>query len=149
MSWSALFLLAMLSVSLCVLPRCARDTPRYPEVRAGGGEVLVGLRDIPPGAGRFSSYRTSSGKLVDFFVYLDSAGSAHVVLDACRTCYRWKKGYLLDGDDLVCAKCGMRYTIDGLATGIGSCVPIALHAERRRDTLAIPVAEFEAGARFF
>ena len=57
----------------------------------------------------------------------------HAVLDACRTCYRWKKGYVLDGKEVVCLKCDMRFKLDGLAQGTGSCVPIALKTEQRRD----------------
>ena len=55
----------------------------------------------------------------------------HAVLDACRTCYRWKKGYALDGKEVVCLKCDMRFKLDSLAQGTGSCVPIALKTEQR------------------
>jgi len=71
------------------------------------------------------------------------------VLDACRTCYRWKKGYVLDGKEVVCLKCDMRFKLDSLAQGTGSCVPVALNTEQRGGILIIPVTELEAGARFF
>ena len=128
---------------------CARDKPKYAELRARDGIVTIDISGIGAESGRFQTYRASSGKLVDFFVYRESSGAPHAVLDACRTCYRWKKGYVLAGKEVVCLKCEMRFTLDSLARGTGSCVPVALSAERREGALIIPAAELEAGARFF
>lgn len=128
---------------------CDRDTAKYPEMRARDASVVVDLSGIGAGSGRFLTYRSRTGKKVDFFVYRESSGVPHAVLDACRTCYRWKKGYALDGTEVVCLKCDMRFKLDGLAQGTGSCVPIAVTAEQRGDTLRIPAAELEAGARYF
>lgn len=128
---------------------CSGKVARYPEVRALDGAVTIDLISVGPGSGRFLTYRSGSGKRVDFFVYRDSSGAPHAVLDACRTCYRWKKGYVVDGNEIVCRKCDMRFKLDDLAQGIGSCVPVALETLRQGDTLSIPVAGLEAGARFF
>lgn len=128
---------------------CARDTTRYPELRDRDGIVTADLAGIGAGSGRFHTYRSGAGKRVDFFVYRESSGVPHAVLDACRTCFRWKKGYALDGKEVVCLKCDMRFTLDSLAQGTGSCVPIALKTEQRGDSLSIPVTELEAGARYF
>ena len=51
----------------------------------------------------------------------------HAVLDACRTCYRWKKGYALDGREVVCLKCDMRFKLDSLAQGPG---PVSRYTDR-------------------
>lgn len=128
---------------------CARDGAKYPEVSAQAGAVTVELSGIGPGSGRFLSYRSGSGKLVDFFVYRESSGVPHAVLDACRTCYRWKKGYALDGKEVVCLKCDMRFKLEGLAAGSGSCVPISLKTEQRGETVVVPASELEAGLPFF
>ena len=145
----ALAILAFAVLLHAAVVGCARDPTRYPELRPRDGVVAVDLSGIGPGNGRFHSYRASSGKNVDFFVYRESSGTPHAVLDACRTCYRWKKGYALEGDVVVCLKCDMRFKLDGLAQGAGSCVPIHVRTERRADTLIVPVSELEAGARFF
>lgn len=130
-------------------PGCSGNNAKYPEIRARDGVVSVALEGLAPGAARFHTYRSPSGKKVDFFVYRDSAGEPHAVLDACRTCYRWKMGYVLDGGEVVCLKCEMRFKMDSLAQGSGSCVPIAVKSAAREAVLEIPVAELEAGARFF
>ena len=128
---------------------CAREAAKYPEVRARDGFVTADASGIASESGRFFTYRADGGKRVDFFVYRDSAGAPHAVLDACRTCYRWKKGYLLDGNEVVCVKCDMRFKLDALAQGTGSCVPIQVKSELRGNSLIIPVSELEAGARYF
>ncbi len=128
---------------------CSRETPKYPELRARNELVTIDLAGIGPESGRFHTYRSNSGKKVDFFIYRESSGVPRAVLDACRTCYRWRKGYILDGKEVVCLKCDMRFKLDGLARGTGSCVPISLKTEERSGTLIIPVSELEAGARFF
>ena len=131
------------------LAGCSGDRTKYPELRARDDVVTVDISGIGAESGRFHTYRSSSGKKVDLFVYRESSGLPHAVLDACRTCYRWKKGYVLDGKEVLCLKCDMRFTLDGLAQGTGSCVPIQLKTERHGDTLVIPVAELEAGSRYF
>ncbi len=128
---------------------CARDTTKYPEIRTRDGNVPVDLSGIRAESGRFQSYRSTSGRNVDIFVYRERSGAPHAVLDACRTCYRWKKGYVLDGREVVCLKCDMRFKLESLAQGTGSCVPVALTSELLGDSLIIPAAELEAGAEFF
>jgi uncharacterized membrane protein len=128
---------------------CARNSTKYPEVLARDGAVTVDLAGIGVESVRFHTYRSTSGKKVDFFIYRESSGMPHAVLDSCRTCYRWKKGYALDGKEVVCLKCDLRFRLDGLAQGTGSCVPIALKTQLRQTTLIVPVEELEAGARFF
>lgn len=136
-------------VLLGAVAGCVRDATKYPEMRPRAGIGTINLSGIGVESGRFHTYRSDSGRKVDFFVYRESSGVPHAVLDACRTCYRWKKGYALDGREVVCLKCEMRFRLDGLAQGTGSCVPIALKTEQRGDSLLIPVTELEAGVRFF
>ena len=128
---------------------CSRNSAKYAELLPRDGVVSVDLSDIGAERGHFHTYRSRSGKKVDFFVYRDRAGAPHAVLDACRTCYRWRKGYVLSGKEVVCLKCDMRFTLDNLAGGSGSCVPIALKGEEQGQSFRIPVDQLEAGASFF
>lgn len=128
---------------------CDRDTTKYPVIRAQGDKVAIDISGIGSQSGSFRTYRSTSGKKVDFLIYRESSGAPHAVLDACRTCYRWKKGYVLEGNEVVCLKCDLRFRLDNLAQGTGSCVPMALKTEQQGDTLILLVAELEAGARFF
>jgi uncharacterized membrane protein len=118
-------------------------------VRALDGTVSILTGDLAAGSARFFTFRGESGKTADFFVYRESGGDTHAALDACRTCARWKKGYRLEGGRMVCIYCGMRFEIDALAGGIGSCVPIALPAGRAADRLLIAAEALEEGVRYF
>ena len=137
------------ALGLAVGLGCARGQAKYPELRALDGTVSVVTEDIAPGTARFFSFRGASGRTADFFVYRESDGDAHAALDACRTCARWKKGYRLEGDRMVCSYCGMRFELDALTGGIGSCVPIALPASRRGERLQIAAETLEDGLRYF
>ena len=140
---------ALVVALLAACSSCSGGGTKYPELHARDGAVEVDLSGLDSGSGRFHTYRSSSGKPVDFFVYRESSGTPHAVLDACRTCYRWKKGYVQSGGEVVCLKCDMRFKLDMLAQGTGSCVQIMLQSLPRGDTLVIPVAELEAGTRYF
>jgi uncharacterized membrane protein len=147
--WRAVTILVLAVFLQVAIGGCAQETTKYPEMRARDGVVAVDLSGIDPESGRFHTYRSNSGKKVDFFVYRESSGVPRAVLDACRTCFRWKKGYALEGKEVVCIKCDMRFKLDNLAQGTGSCVPVALKAESRGSALLIPITELETGARLF
>jgi uncharacterized membrane protein len=141
---------SLLTIVVLFLTGCGQPNQAvYPVIPPEEGEVRVDLSAIGKGSGSFFSYPASSGRNVDYFVYKDSSGTARGVLDACRTCYRWRKGYRLEGDHVVCRKCDMEFTLDGLHEGTGSCVPIGIRSSTDNDTLIIPVTELEAGARYF
>lgn len=128
---------------------CKGRKTKYPEQVAKNALVTVDISLVGSSDGRFYTYRADSGKNVEFFIYRESSGVPRAVLDACRQCYRWKKGYLLEGKQVVCVKCDMRFDLDGLAQGTGSCVPIRVRSEERQGALVIPVSELEAASRFF
>lgn len=121
----------------------------YPVLPEVGGHIRVDLSEIERNSGRFFTYLSPSGRNVDYFVYKDSAGSGRAVFDACRSCYRWRRGYRLEGDHVVCSKCDLRFPLDGLAEGTGSCVPVALPATLEGSTLVLAVSDLRAGEKYF
>jgi uncharacterized membrane protein len=146
------FLLAstLLTVAVLLSAGCGRPAHEvYPVLTSEEGIIKIDLSVIENGSGNFFTYPTSSGRNVDYFVYKDSSGTARGVLDACQTCYRWRKGYRLKGSRVVCRKCDMEFPLDGLFQGTGSCVPIRIRSSTDDDTLTIPVTELEAGAKYF
>jgi len=53
---------------------------------------------------------------IEFFVVRAKDGSVKTAFDACDVCYRSKKGYRQEGEDMVCNNCGNHYRISGLGT---------------------------------
>jgi uncharacterized membrane protein len=137
------------ALSLASVSGCTRGRAKYPEVRALDGTVSIVTEDLAAGSARFFTFRDHSGRTADFFVYRESGGAARAALDACRTCARWKKGYRPEGGRMVCIYCGMRFDIDTLSKGIGSCVPIALPASQAGERIHIAAEGLEEGVRYF
>lgn len=147
----SLALLAM-SVAAALFFSTGCGSPRhgvYPVLQEEGGLIRVDLSLIESNSGRFFTYLSPSGRNVDFFVYKDSSGSPRAVLDACRSCYRWKRGYRLEEDHVVCSKCDLRFPLDGLAEGTGACIPIGLPGIREGGTFVISVSDLKAGEKYF
>lgn len=141
--------LPLLLLTIGLLAGCPASRPSRETVTGEGGVVRVDFGTLAPGTGRFHSYRSPGGGHADFLVYRESGGEPRAVLDACTDCYRWRKGYRLDGDGVVCVKCGMRFRLDDLRDGIGGCQPIPLPATRVGDSLEIPVDALESATRYF
>lgn len=144
------FLSAALLILLLQLPGCSggRSDPD-PRLHISKGRVSIDLGEFGERRGSFYHYISSSGKRVDFFVCLESSGRYRVWLDACRECYRWRKGYNIDGDVVVCRRCDERFEIDRMEEGRGSCVPVALPSSVSDGRLVIPVEALEEGVRYF
>ena len=120
-----------------------------PRVRAAGSKVQVDAAPVAERGFEFYTYRSGSGVAVDFFLYRDGTGTLRAALDACRKCYRWKRGYSFEGEYVLCRKCGERYSIDSLHEGRGSCIPISLTSTEKDGLVLIPIEELEAAAAYF
>ena len=141
--------ICLAAIAVAAVWGCARGGTKYPEVRALDGAVSVVTADLPAGSARFFTFRDRTGRTADFFVYRESGGTARAALDACRTCARFRKGYRLESGRMLCIYCGMRFEIDALATGSGSCIPIALPVEHASDRVHIAAEALEEGVRYF
>lgn len=141
----------ILAAALCLLTvtGCGPGKGEDPRVRSDGRLVRVSLEDLDGQRGSYFTYIASGDRKVDFIVYRQSPGTFRAVLDACRKCYRWRRGYVINGDHVVCRKCGERYELDNLAGGRGSCIPIPLTSTRDGNSIVIPATELDAGARYF
>ena len=141
---------AVLCAALALLGASCGSAGREREsVAADGGIVRLDLRPIAPATGSLFSYRSAAGGRVSFIVYRESGGEPRAVLGACADCYRWRKGYRLEGDGVVCLRCGLRFRFDELGDGVGACTPIPLPAARADDRLEISVEALEAASRYF
>ena len=85
---------------------------------------------------------------IEFFVVRAKDGSVKTAFNACDVCYRSKKGYRQEGDDMVCNNCGNHYRISGIGSANlkgGGCWPGYLPAEVQGDYLIITKLNLEAG----
>ena len=79
---------------------------------------------------------------------LQAGGSVKTAFDACDVCYRSRKGYRQEGQDMVCNNCGNHYPISGLGTKNlrgGGCWPGYLPSSVEGENLIIKKSDLESG----
>ena len=112
------------------------------------GRVRIPLADVSDGRARFFEYRGNS-KAVRFFVIRSSDGVYRAAADACDVCYRAKKGYYQQGDDMVCKKCGQRFPSKYVNVVRGGCNPAGVPGTVEGDQFVLLANELESQAYFF
>jgi hypothetical protein len=126
------------------LGACSEKAP-YQEAHVSGGAVRLG---IPADEGPVFYSFTHGGKRIDFFL-VKVDGRVESYFDACRKCYPRKLGYRPDGGEVLCRACGMRFPLDELREGVGSCHPIALQGRLSGGAYVIEKGEIAKGAAYF
>ncbi len=119
------------------------------KVKPANGMVTVPLAKVSDGKAHL--YRIADGgKDIGFFVVKGSDGAIHTAFDACDVCFREKKGYVQQGDYMVCKNCNKKFAITmiGLMSG-GGCNPSHLEHTETGGNVVIKVADLKPGARFF
>ena len=97
------------------------------------GDVMIPVKTV------------SDGKAHYFKVKADD-GVIRAAVDACDVCYRSGKGYVQEGDFMVCTNCGMRFAAERINEVKGGCNPAPLKREVRGDNLVISMQEINANA---
>lgn len=135
------------SIAIVLLLWACSKPPVYKHPLVKGEYVVIDITQLKINHPEFYTYTTGS-KNVNFFV-LKTEQSLEAYLDACMRCYPHKKGFRVEGFFLVCRYCGSRYPLDSLKTGLGTCYPIPLKAEKRDNFLFISIKTLKQAERYF
>ena len=145
-------LLIGLSLLAAVSVACGFSLPgmgKYEKVTQVNGVVTVPVAKVSDGAAHFFRF-TEGGKGFNFFIVKGSDGVLHTAFDACDVCFREKKGYVQQGEQMICKNCNSKFAIARIgAESDGGCNPAHLRAKIDAATVRISVADLKAGARFF
>ena len=140
---------SILFCSLISFSGCSKQSAQYQDAPMQDGRISIPLSQVNDGKVHFYTYR-HSGKRINFFVRTDGKGTISSYFDACYTCYKKKKGYRQEGEDIICNECSMKF---GLAEEKWSekdgCNPILLKSSREDNRLLIDTAVIERGAKLF
>ena len=146
---SAAACLWCLGICLVGAAACSRS-PEHPRVEAVDGRVRLPLAEVGDGGVHFYTYVAAGGEPVTFLVRTDREGVVRTHLDACFSCYRYRRGFVVEGHEVVCRACRYAYDLgDAEWDYIGACAPIPLSAALAGGELVIEAARLEAAARFF
>jgi uncharacterized membrane protein len=70
--------------------------------------------------------------------------------DACYSCFKYKLGYVREGNQVVCIACRIGYNLDDVVWDyVGACAPINLKSGIAGNDLVIKRSRLEKGERFF
>jgi uncharacterized membrane protein len=126
---------------------CCSQRHVYPEAPFNGKEVRISLEGLHEGKPVFRTFY-AGGKRINYFL-LKTGDSVHSYFDACSKCNPMKLGYKPEGDHVVCRACDVRYSVDDLKEGIGSCYPIKLAGRIDGDSYVIDKSVLLAGKKYF
>jgi uncharacterized membrane protein len=115
----------------------------------GPSAVKIPLAELESGKAKFFDYKTADNKNIRFFAMKSSDGVYRAALDACDECWEAKKGYVQDGDDMVCRKCGRHFHSAKINEVSGGCNPVPLTRTVADGHLVIAAGALEAAKSYF
>jgi len=140
-------LLSLLSTAL--LGACTPAAPTHQIVLLEGDSVHISRSVVGDGRVHFFTYQ-HDGKNVNFLIRTDGRGTHHAHLDACYGCYRYRQGYIVENEALVCIACRLEYRLeDEVWDYIGACAPISIHSSLEDGQLVIDGSILERASRYF
>lgn len=114
------------------------------------GKVYIPVKQVNDGKAHYFKVKADGGKdkglMVEFFVVKSGDGIIRAAVDSCDVCYRSGKGYVQDGDVMVCTNCGRRFATDRINEVKGGCNPAPLKREMDGDNLVLTMADLNANA---
>jgi len=118
-------------------------------VQAGkDGTIRLATTDFVDGKARFFRFNGQSGP-INFFVVRSQDGVIRSAFDTCDVCYRERKGYRQEGNDMVCNNCDQHFRTDLVNVVKGGCNPAPLSRQAVGDAIVITVNDLEQGTGYF
>jgi uncharacterized membrane protein len=125
------------------------EVTQVPGAGSNSSQIQIPLSDVSDGQARFYQYKASSGKSIRFFVIKSSDGVYRAAADACVVCYREKKGYHQEGDDMVCNNCRKHFPSALVNEVTGGCNPDGIQRTIQGDKLLIATSDLEGRTELF
>lgn len=125
---------------------CSRQ-PVYPEPSSVDSKIVIDVRIFKSELPEFFTYHYNN-KNINFFV-VKINNEVLSFFDACAKCYPQRLGYSAHRGHVICRACNIRYPLEGLKTGIGSCYPIILNGRLEGEKYLIDKEAVIAGSKYF
>lgn len=141
-----IFFLGILMLLSVLVAGCSGNNTAGSAV--SGDVVTIPLSDLSSTV-KFYTHE-DAGVNIKYFAVLGTDGNPRTAFDACDVCGGYQ-GYVQQGNDIMCRKCGRVFSIDGLGTknkGYG-CWPSYLPHEVKDGNLLIKVSNIKSGRHRF
>ena len=119
------------------------------DVKPQNGLFAFPVSEFQDGKARHFNFKISPSQSIRFFVIKSSDGVIRAAFDACEVCYRAKKGYAQQGDNMVCLNCGMKFKSVKVNEVTGGCNPSALKRAAKDGNVIINQQDLLVGAKYF
>ncbi len=101
--------------------------PKFKTLTSNKGSLQIPIKDVDDGKAHYFKAKAGDGTMVSFFVLKSSDGVIRSAIDSCDVCYRSGKGYIQEGDFMVCTNCGKRFASTKINEVKGGCNPAPLN----------------------
>ena len=141
-------LLLLIAVTLS---GCSGSTGGKGGITAGpltptNGQLEIPIAGISDGKSHHFKVKADDGTMVTFFVLKSADGVIRAAIDACDVCYRSGKGYVQEGDFMVCTNCGRRFASTRINEIKGGCNPAPLNRKIIGKNLVIAMKDINANS---
>lgn len=154
---AAILIFAFVSAQISALPSGVDPKPekvstagsmvKIPAASASDGNLHKYVCDMQHAPGEACPMHGSSGEAnVRILAMTKSDGSVAVAYDACALC--GAAGYVQEGDELICKRCGAPINRDSLEMG-GGCNPIPLNSTLEGEQIVIKTGDIKEKADLF
>lgn len=147
--WVAVIVGALLIGAASVFAFNLPGMGKYQKVKVANGVVAIPVAKVSDGAAHFYKF-SEGGKEIGFFIIKGADGALHTAFDSCDVCFREKKGYVQQGDFMVCKNCNQRFATTRIGPhAVGGCNPSYLASSTDGNNVVIRATDLQAGARYF
>lgn len=119
---------------------------KFKTLKPKDGKLYIPIKKFSDGKARYFRVKADDGTPVDFFIVQSEDGVIRAAIDSCDVCYRSGKGYVQEGNVMVCTNCGRRFATDRINDVKGGCNPAPLTRIIQGDTLVISMQDINANA---
>jgi len=123
---------------------------KFKTIKPENNQISIPLKGIMDGQAHYFKVKSEKGETIQFFVVKSHDNVVRAAVDACDVCYRSGKGYVQEGNVMVCTNCGMRFATDRINEVKGGCNPAPLNrtivTENDGEKLLISMADINANA---
>jgi uncharacterized membrane protein len=121
---------------------------KYKKVEAVQGVVSIPVDEVGDDSAHFYEF-DANGRNVRFFVLKSSDGVIRAAFDACDVCFESRKGYVQNGDFMICQNCGQKFHSARINEVRGGCNPAPLDRTYDSGSVKFNVADIATGASYF
>ena len=135
--------LVILGISM---PSHALFGNKFKTLKPVNGSISIPVQTIDDGQAHYFEVQAKDGILVKFFTVKSKDGIIRAAIDSCDVCYKSGKGYVQQGDVMVCTNCGRKFATDRINEVKGGCNPAPLLRKIDGDNLVVSMKDINANS---